>query len=688
MENNGSIYDTATGALTGHGLFSSSSITADVAGFGPVTVAFRPGGLGLSGTVAQDGSASFALSTYLTPVRITVGGETWSAGPTCSSVFLPVSFTGTASTSGLSVSGDSTVPFSIEPGADCDGREALVEAVLGGPVRFHYEIAGSFPAPPPSGTATTTTLDVVGPAGAVGDQATVRATVTTVAGFVPSGSVYFYVGSKLIDITYLAGGVTTAAVDLDAEGPLTVTAYYMGYSTAYAGSSATTTFTVAGPPPGRTTTGSISVGTNPTTIFPVGTRLTGADFDPMTGDISTSSFWFPTGFLPVDTGIIGTVQVKYRISQTAPMTGHVAADGTVTFASTALMLQARSYGSSSSPTNQSTLSNCTFGPIPMTLTGTADAGGLHLHADDTMIPPVPSNGCSGLATFVNPRVAVSTDLAFEVAGDFRRFAPSTPVQVATYFPAVAQYNQSYFVAHVDTATDVPTGTVTFRDGPTVLGTSPLDATGHASLVASMDQPGTRTITATYDGDPLHGPGSDTTTVDVTPAPTGLTIDGSMTVSGQALGIGAGSQLIPASGTTGAAIRGDLTTSRASLWFTPTTIPLDLPGYGPAQVEVRLFQYGQLSAATITPDGTINGLNGTFVLQIRKITTATTTTTPLGCLNLVLLGFDGHLTYTDVGLTTHAGGAGRIPLGICTGPGQAAIDQLAGGPVTTTIHAPL
>jgi hypothetical protein len=365
------------------------------------------------------------------------------------------------------------------------------------------------------------------------------------------------------------------------------------------------------------------------------------------------------------------------------MTGHVAPDGTVVFGPTSLQLDAQSYTGGIS----GLLNDCSFGPIPMTLTGTADAVGLHLAAHST-IPPLPSSSCSGLADFINPRIAVPTDVTFEVAGDFRRFAPSTPVDVTTYFPSVAQYNQSYVVAHIGTTTDIPTGTVTFRDGPTVLGSSPIDATGHASLVASMDQPGTRTITAAYDGDALHGPGSDTTTVEVSPAPTGLTLDGSMSVSGQALGIGTGSQLIPATGTTGTAIAGDLANSRASLWFTPTTIALDLPGYGPAQVEVRLFQYGQLSAATIAPDGTINGLNGTFVLQVRKITTTAATTTPLGCLNLVLLGFDGHLDYTDVGLTTHAGGAGRIPLGICTGAGQAAIDQLAGGPVTATIHAPL
>ncbi len=41
---------------------------------------------------------------------------------------------------------------------------------------------------------------------------------------------------------------------------------------------------------------------------------------------------------------------------------------------------------------------------------------------------------------------------------------------------------------------------------------------------------------------------------VDPAPTGLALDGNLSVSGQALGIGAGSQLIPAFGTSGAAVR--------------------------------------------------------------------------------------------------------------------------------------
>jgi hypothetical protein len=46
----------------------------------------------------------------------------------------------------------------------------------------------------------------------------------------------------------------------------------------------------------------------------------------------------------------------------------------------------------------------------------------------------------------------------------------------------------------------PTGTVTFRDGTTVLGTSPVDAMGHAALAAMTFSAGSHSITASYGGD--------------------------------------------------------------------------------------------------------------------------------------------------------------------------------------------
>jgi hypothetical protein len=51
---------------------------------------------------------------------------------------------------------------------------------------------------------------------------------------------------------------------------------------------------------------------------------------------------------------------------------------------------------------------------------------------------------------------------------------------------------------------VPTGTVTFTSGTTVLGTSTLDASGVATLTPNLDV-GTYTIVASYGGDALHSP---------------------------------------------------------------------------------------------------------------------------------------------------------------------------------------
>jgi hypothetical protein len=49
-------------------------------------------------------------------------------------------------------------------------------------------------------------------------------------------------------------------------------------------------------------------------------------------------------------------------------------------------------------------------------------------------------------------------------------------------------------------TGMPTGTVTFFDGSTVLGTATLDATGMASLFIETLTPGKHTLTIVYSGD--------------------------------------------------------------------------------------------------------------------------------------------------------------------------------------------
>lgn len=68
---------------------------------------------------------------------------------------------------------------------------------------------------------------------------------------------------------------------------------------------------------------------------------------------------------------------------------------------------------------------------------------------------------------------------------------------------VASGEEMTFTANV-TAGYNPTGTVTFKEGGSVLGTSAIDASGSASWTAGCLNPGSHTISATYGGDDFNG----------------------------------------------------------------------------------------------------------------------------------------------------------------------------------------
>lgn len=72
-------------------------------------------------------------------------------------------------------------------------------------------------------------------------------------------------------------------------------------------------------------------------------------------------------------------------------------------------------------------------------------------------------------------------------------------------------------------TPVPTGTVTFMDGSTTLGTAPVNASGVATLNPQL-QATSYTITATYSGDAVHDPSTSVAvTVTGTPTDFGITV---------------------------------------------------------------------------------------------------------------------------------------------------------------------
>ena len=85
---------------------------------------------------------------------------------------------------------------------------------------------------------------------------------------------------------------------------------------------------------------------------------------------------------------------------------------------------------------------------------------------------------------------------------------------------------SVTVNTVAPATGMPTGTVTFKDGSTVLGTAKLNAHGIATIKVSTLKVGKHTITVSYAGTTNFSPSSATVTETVNKAATTSTIVGS------------------------------------------------------------------------------------------------------------------------------------------------------------------
>jgi hypothetical protein len=82
-------------------------------------------------------------------------------------------------------------------------------------------------------------------------------------------------------------------------------------------------------------------------------------------------------------------------------------------------------------------------------------------------------------------------------------SPATATALSSSIDPSASGQSVTFTAVVTGGTSTPTGTVTFKDGPTTLGTVPLNANGGATFATSALAVGTHTVTAVYAGDAAH-----------------------------------------------------------------------------------------------------------------------------------------------------------------------------------------
>jgi Bacterial Ig-like domain (group 3)/Putative Ig domain len=502
-----------SGAITGSATTYSASVTASDGEGASATQNFTWNVSALS--VTNPGTQNSALGASVS-LQIQAGGlpsgDAWTYAATSLPAGLSIN-TSTGRITGTITGSPETYSATVTA---ADGNEATASQT------FAWNV----------GPTTTTLSSSVDPSD-YGQKVTFTATVAAVVAGSgkPTGSVEFVYGSKVLSTVTLTSTdkatYTTSAFTLP-EGSDSITAVYLG-STKFEGSTSNivtqtvnedpTTTTVkssdATAVVGQTVTLTATVtSNNPGSGTPTGTVTFFDGNTPLgPGTLNSSGkATFVTSSLPLGSNSITVTynsDGNYQGSQSGTLNETISPAATKTVVST-----------SGSPS--------TFGQnVTFTATVTvkspgsgAPFGTVEFKDGGTVIATRPLNA-SGQATYTTSTLAVgshSITAVFEGDADFttstsgavtqRVTKGTTGAALISSQPAVAPNTVVTFTATVAPTTPgagMPTGTVTFYNGSTVLGTEKLDANGQAKLPFSSKNAGSFKITVMYNGDSNFAP---------------------------------------------------------------------------------------------------------------------------------------------------------------------------------------
>ncbi|MGE8942719.1 Ig-like domain repeat protein [Leptospira interrogans] len=357
---------------------------------------------------------------------------------------------------------------------------------------------------------------------------TLTATVTGADG-PPSGTVTFADGANILANVTLAGGVATFSTSALSIGARNLTASYNG-STVYAVSTGILTQTVS--PPTITVT---------TSVLPSATFGSSFIVPALTASGGTSPYTFAATGLPsgltlnLGTGVISgtpTQSGTFTVAVTATDSTPVHQGGPFTSASKNLSLEVGpatvAITTSSLPAGNigtaytSPALTVSGGTAPYTFAESGLPPGLSLNNSSGAISGTPTQAgtftvdvtATDSTTGANGGPFTSTTKSLSLV-----INPAAASVVLTSTPNPAFEGQPV-VLTATVSPSVATGTVTFRDGPDVLGATSLSG-GTATLSTASLMAGAHTLTATYNGDASYAAS--------TSAPVGQTVTPNGTV---------------------------------------------------------------------------------------------------------------------------------------------------------------
>jgi RHS repeat-associated protein len=379
--------------------------------------------------------------------------------------------------------------------------------------------------------STTTGLSITPTTVYTGQPVTATATVS--GGSSPTGTVTFRDGTTYLTAVSLTNGTASTSLYLSAVGAHSITATYNGDSgNATSVSSAvgtttnpketTTTTLTANPSPSsvnQTVTLSASVaGTNPTgsiTFRDGTTYLTSAN---LASGVATATYSFQsTGTRNLNALYNGdSVNATSTSASVSQVVNSIETTTQLSCpASTPVATSVSCTVTVTAPVYASALYNL---PATITLNGSTVASGTlsYIAAPSTfratiVLPaaalPISTAGTYALVAQIpsTATTTASTASAFSLAVQQRA---TTTALTAT--PTTAGAGQIVTLSAAVGAGLNPGGTVTFRDGGTVIATAPLNA-GQASITTSFSTAGSYSLTAVYNGD-TNNAGSTSSTV--------------------------------------------------------------------------------------------------------------------------------------------------------------------------------
>jgi ELWxxDGT repeat protein len=368
--------------------------------------------------------------------------------------------------------------------------------------------------------ATTTSLTSSAPAVAAGQVVTLTAKVAGPAGVArPTGTVKFFDGAKQIGSATLSNGQATYAVANLALGSHTLTAVYQGTSDFSTSTSAALKQTVT--PAGTVATS--------TTIHPSASSVAVGQAITFTASVKAPGPGAPGGAVTFfDRGtLLGTGQLNAAGSAT--YTTHSLAAGSHTI--TAVYAGAGGFRSSSSAPVNVTIRPATATALTASLSSALSGQPVTLTAKVTAAVGAVTPG--GMVTFMDGTTYLGTaQLQNGVATLQARFTPGAHAVTAAYYGNALFFGSNsggvtVNVRKADTAVSLgtptftadgrflmlsasvgvkspgagaPTGTMTFYDGSTVLGTARVWSNGSAALRVNKPAAGVHSLRAVYAGD--------------------------------------------------------------------------------------------------------------------------------------------------------------------------------------------